>query len=133
MADAQIVGSYGITGKDYPSRLTSSSNQALIQATKTTSQMINCGGASPVALVIPQNFTPGNITFLASYDGLETSLVPVKSPDLSGNPYTIVASGAGHQPLDAGAFAGVKNLQVVCSTAQNNLVSLGLVMGPLWQ
>lgn len=96
----------------------------------TNSSSVDCGGASPIALLIPSTFVSCNLTFQSSLDG--QNYKNIRDSSGNGTLLTIAAAADDHVPLDPSVFSAVRYLRIVCSSAQTSSTTIVVVMGPVW-
>lgn len=101
-----------------------------IAASGTVSSVLNCGGTSPAAIIIPPGFTSANISFQVCKTPNGTFL-PLTNFD--GSAFAIAAVASEVIPLQPAMFNSILFLQVVSSVTQSSAVVLDFNLVPIYQ
>src|SRR5437762_1299151 len=90
-------------------------NVTTFEASSNTSSELNCRGTPPIALVLPDNFTNSNITFLVR-NRPSDDYFPLTNFD--GSAFSIGGTAGSRVPLQAQQFCSVIYLKLQTSVAQ---------------
>jgi hypothetical protein len=102
-----------------------------ILATDDTSSIFDCRGTSPAGLILPSNFTAGNITFLVSRLPDPSTFVPLANFD--GSVYTVAAAPTQWLPLHPALFNAIPYFMIQTSNVQATETVIEAVLIPVFQ
>lgn len=100
--------------------------------TGTTSTILDCGGTSPTAILLPANWLASTITFKVGK--FPTNMLSLSVFDSGLASYSIpTANGAIFIPLNPAMFNSVLFVQLISSVAQTNSPTVDFMLSPLYQ
>jgi len=118
---------------DYKVAIVNNLNQInlTIQAGDDLSEVFTCGGTSPLALILPSNFTTSNLVFLAGLTPDISTFAPISNFD--GTALAVAGAATQWLPLLPSMFNCVPYFALQTTATQVSTVNIQVVLAPIFQ